>query len=56
MGEEERATVWCVLRRDDNGQEFVVKRGLTKEEARRLAKELEDRGHKQTYWVERRIS
>lgn len=36
---------------DDNGNEFVVKTGLTREEAERLAAEYEARPHKQMYWV-----
>jgi UDP-N-acetyl-2-amino-2-deoxyglucuronate dehydrogenase len=44
---------WNVCRQDDNGNRFVVRRGLTREEALRLVAEYEARGHKQTYWVER---
>lgn len=31
---------------------FVVRRGLGREEASRLAAELESRAHKQLYWIE----
>lgn len=41
-----------VMRQDDNGNRFVVAKGLDRAEARRLAAELEARGHKQLYWVE----
>lgn len=42
---------WFVFRQDDNGNVFEVERGLSEEEARRLAAELESHGHKQLYWV-----
>lgn len=42
---------WAVYRQDDNGNVFVVRRGLSKEDAQRLAAELESHGHKQLYWV-----
>ncbi|MBV6701138.1 hypothetical protein [Kitasatospora aureofaciens] len=41
-----------VMRQDDNGNRFVVARGLSRPEAERLAAEFEARGHKQLYWVE----
>ncbi|MFD7904289.1 SPOR domain-containing protein [Kitasatospora sp. NPDC059722] len=41
-----------VMRQDDNGNRFVVARGLAKDEAERLAAEFEARGHKQLYWTE----
>jgi hypothetical protein len=44
---------WCVKRLDDNGNAFVLRAGLTREEAERLAAEYQARGHKQSYWVER---
>jgi hypothetical protein len=44
---------WKLLRQDDNGDRFVVKKGLTKQEAERLVAEFEALGHKQTYWAER---
>jgi len=43
---------WAVWRIDDNGNTFVVRQSLTREEAARLVAELEARGHKQTYWAE----
>jgi hypothetical protein len=43
---------WAVYRIDDNGNRFVVRTGLDRDAARRLASEFEARGHKQTYWTE----
>jgi hypothetical protein len=44
---------WTVHRQDDNGVRFVVRAGLSREEAERLVARLEALGHKQTYWIER---
>lgn len=44
---------WCVMRRDDNANDFVVQRGLTFADATTLALDFERRGHKQVYWVRR---
>ncbi|WP_439862152.1 hypothetical protein [Pseudomonas sp. MBLB4136] len=44
---------WCLVRLDDNGNEFVVRRDLTRAEAEALAREFEAHGHKQSYWVRR---
>jgi hypothetical protein len=44
---------WAAWRIDDNGNTFVVREHLTREEADRLVAEFEARGHKQMYWVER---
>jgi hypothetical protein len=53
FGAEPRSPVtWAVGRQDDNGNRFVVQRGLSRPEAERLAAEFEARGHKQLYWVE----
>ncbi|MEV7183758.1 SPOR domain-containing protein [Kitasatospora sp. NPDC093102] len=41
-----------VMRQDDNGNRFLVAKGLDRAGARRLAAEFEARGHKQMYWVE----
>lgn len=41
-----------VHRQDDNGNRFIVKRHLEREEANRLVDELEARGHKQVNWAE----
>ncbi len=50
--EKDAAESWAVHRQDDNGNHFVVRAGLDREEAIRLASELEARGHKQLYWIE----
>jgi hypothetical protein len=52
LAERDVAGSWAVHRQDDNGNRFVVRSGLGREEATRLAAELEARGHKQLYWVE----
>lgn len=44
---------WCLLRLDDNGNRFVMRRQLTRAEAEALARDYQARGHKQTYWAER---
>ena len=46
------ARTWAVHRQDDNGNRFVVRGGLSRAEAERLAAEFEARGHKQVYWAE----
>jgi hypothetical protein len=43
---------WAVLRQDDNGNRFIVKTGLTRDEAERLLAAYESLGHKQVYWAE----
>lgn len=43
---------WAVHRIDDNGNQFVVKGRLTRQEAEQHLVEYEARGHKQTYWIE----
>lgn len=40
------------MRQDDNGNRYLVAKGLTREEAERQAAQFEARGHKQLYWVE----
>ncbi|MEV6686854.1 SPOR domain-containing protein [Streptomyces sp. NPDC051130] len=44
---------WLVIRQDDNGNRYRVGRYASEAEARKVADSLEDRGHKQLYWVER---
>ncbi|MFI7339762.1 SPOR domain-containing protein [Streptomyces sp. NPDC050085] len=44
---------WLVIRQDDNGNRYRVGRYATRAEAQRIADSLDDRGHKQLYWVER---
>jgi hypothetical protein len=41
-----------VMRADDNGNEVEVTRVETREEAERIARDFEARGHKQMYWIE----
>ena len=40
---------WCVVRLDDNGNTFILARGLSREEAQKMVADYERRGHKQTY-------
>lgn len=40
------------MRADDNGNEVEVARVDSREEAERIARDFEARGHKQIYWVE----
>ena len=42
---------YSVWRQDDHGNVFLVKGRLTETEALQLVRELENKGHKQTYWV-----
>jgi hypothetical protein len=42
---------YSVWRRDDNGNIFLIKDGLDENDAFRIVRELEDTGHKQSYWV-----
>lgn len=44
---------WAVWRLDDNGNTFLVREHLDRDEADRLVAELTARGHKQFYWAER---
>ena len=50
--ENDSVYTWAVHRQDDNGNRFVVCIGLGRDDADRMAAELEARGHKQLYWVE----
>lgn len=43
---------FSVWRLDDNNNAFLVRDGLTEEEALALVREYERRGHRQAYWVE----
>jgi len=42
---------WCLVRLDDNGNQFVVRADQTRAAAEALARQFEARGHKQSYWV-----
>ena len=44
---------FSVWRLDDNNNEFLVRGGLTEEEALALVREYEGKGLRQAYWVER---
>lgn len=44
---------WLVIRQDDNGNRYRVGRYATQGEAQKIADKLDNRGHKQLYWVER---
>ncbi len=53
MGSEQADDgVWVVWRMDESGNQFVVKDGLSQEDADRLVEEFTARGHKQIYWAE----
>jgi len=45
------AEEWCVVRQDDNGNEFAVSEHLSYAAARAMAADLESRGHKQLYLI-----
>jgi hypothetical protein len=47
---------WAVWRIDDNGNSFVVREHLGREEAEQVVSEFTARGHKQMYWAERERS
>src|SRR5262245_42703370 len=47
---------WTVWRIDDNGNTFVVREHVTREEAERLVTEFTARGHKQMYWAEAELT
>lgn len=49
---EDETRQWAVWRRDDNGNEFLVRERLSEQEARRLVREFEAKGHKQSYWAQ----
>ena len=46
---------WTVWRIDDNGNTFVVRDHVLKDEADRLVELYTSRGHKQTYWAEKEV-
>jgi UDP-N-acetyl-2-amino-2-deoxyglucuronate dehydrogenase len=50
--DSQHENIWTVYRIDDNGNTFVVRERLTRDEAKRLVVEFEARGHKQMYWAE----
>lgn len=44
--------VWSLHRMDDNGHSFLVRGGLSREDAERLLAHYTEHGHKQTYTIE----
>ncbi|GIH07572.1 hypothetical protein Rhe02_56390 [Rhizocola hellebori] len=44
---------WTVWRQDDNGNRYIVAHHAEQAVALTQAAEMEARGHKQLYWVER---
>ncbi|WP_405953266.1 SPOR domain-containing protein [Streptomyces prunicolor] len=55
MNDDTITLPWLVIRQDDNGNRnrYRVGRYATRAEAQKIADSLDDRGHKQLYWVER---
>lgn len=53
MNEAMPQHLWVVWRQDDAGNRSVVESRLTEEDARKLMREMEARGHKQVYWIEK---
>lgn len=47
---------WAVYRQDYTGNEYLVEKGLTEEQAKALAEEYESHKHHQHYWVDRQPS
>jgi hypothetical protein len=52
--EIERLPRWSLCRQDDNGQRYEMTTFLSYARATREAEVFERRGHKQSYWVERK--
>uniref|UniRef100_A0A7S1G1Q8 Uncharacterized protein n=1 Tax=Bicosoecida sp. CB-2014 TaxID=1486930 RepID=A0A7S1G1Q8_9STRA len=50
---QQAAGKWVVWRVDTHGNKVVMRRTESEEEALRVAREFEARGHKQAYWVTR---
>ena len=44
---------WLVIREDDRGNRYRVGRYATRAEAEKISDSLDQRGHRQLYWVER---
>ena len=51
MSHRQPQQLWCLVRLDDNGNEFVVRDGLERDAAEALARTFEARGHNQSYWI-----
>jgi catechol 2,3-dioxygenase-like lactoylglutathione lyase family enzyme len=43
--------LWSLWRQDDNGNRFLMNRGLSRADAERFAADFEARAHKQIYWI-----
>jgi hypothetical protein len=52
MTESAAPLPWLVVRQDDNGNRYSVGRYATRDEAQKAVDSLDDRRHKQLYWVE----
>lgn len=46
------APVWAVMRQDDNGNHFTIEKHIHRSRAQEIKNLLEERGHKQFYWIE----
>jgi len=44
---------WLLKRQDDHGNQYTIERFDTEEKAIKEMQRFQNRGHKQTYWVER---
>lgn len=51
--ENQEIPKWTVWRQDDNGNRYIVAHHVEQTVAVAQAAEMEARGHKQIYWVER---
>lgn len=51
QSDRDAQTNFSVWRLDDNNNAFLVRDGLTRDEALLLVRDYEARGHKQAYWV-----
>lgn len=45
-------STWSVWGQDDNGNRYAIAHGLGRDAAEKRAREFEEKGHKQTYWIE----
>ncbi|MYV52076.1 SPOR domain-containing protein [Streptomyces sp. SID3212] len=53
MNDSGAALPWLVIRQDGNGNRYRVGRYATKDEAQKIADNLDARGPGRLYWVER---
>lgn len=47
---------WAVYRQDFTGNEYLVEKGLTEQQARDLAEQYESHKHHQHYWADKQPS